>query len=107
VAALGGPAMGGGAELATSTDFRVMSTKAKIQFVQSRMGVSCGWGGTSRLVKVREGGGMERKKTGREGMNEGQLGMMSISFFSSSLPYSSSRFIHISLIFPTYTAGRP
>jgi enoyl-CoA hydratase/carnithine racemase len=54
VAALGGPAMGGGAELATSTDFRVMSTKAKIQFVQSRMGVSCGWGGTSRLVKVSE-----------------------------------------------------
>jgi hypothetical protein len=47
--------MGGGAELATSTDFRVMSTKGKIQFVQSRMGVSCGWGGTSRLVKVREG----------------------------------------------------
>jgi len=46
--------MGGGAELATSTDFRVMSTKAKIQFVQSRMGVSCGWGGTSRLVKVSE-----------------------------------------------------
>jgi enoyl-CoA hydratase/carnithine racemase len=44
--------MGGGAELATSTDFRVMSPRAKMQFVQSRMGVSCGWGGTSRLVKV-------------------------------------------------------
>lgn len=53
VATLGGPAMGGGAELATTTDFRVMSTNAKIHFVQTRMGVSCGWGGTSRLVKVR------------------------------------------------------
>ncbi|EWM21937.1 enoyl- hydratase domain-containing protein 1 [Nannochloropsis gaditana] len=52
VAAIGGPAMGGGAELATSTDFRVMSPRAKMQFVQSRMGVSCGWGGTSRLVKL-------------------------------------------------------
>ncbi|GAB5032775.1 ethylmalonyl-decarboxylase isoform x2 [Nannochloropsis oceanica] len=52
VAAIGGPAMGGGAEVATSTDFRVMSTNGKIQFIQSRMGVSCGWGGTSRLVKL-------------------------------------------------------
>ena len=48
-----GNALGGGAELSTAADFRVMAPGSKVQFVQARMGVSCGWGGTSRLVRVR------------------------------------------------------
>jgi ethylmalonyl-CoA/methylmalonyl-CoA decarboxylase len=42
VAAIEGGAIGGGAELATACDFRLMDETAFIQFVQSRMGVSPG-----------------------------------------------------------------
>ncbi|KAH3730756.1 ethylmalonyl-CoA decarboxylase-like [Dreissena polymorpha] len=50
VAAVNGHALGGGAELTTACDFRVMTTKAKIGFVQARMNVSTGWGGGTRLI---------------------------------------------------------
>jgi ethylmalonyl-CoA/methylmalonyl-CoA decarboxylase len=52
VSYLEGPALGGGAELATATDFRVMSPAARIQFVQARMGVSPGWGAAWRLREI-------------------------------------------------------
>ncbi|CAM9154531.1 unnamed protein product [Choristocarpus tenellus] len=52
VAIIEGSAVGGGAELATSCDFRVAGPGAKIQFVQVKMGVSTGWGGGSRLVGI-------------------------------------------------------
>ena len=51
VAVVEGVAMGGGAELATACDFRVMSRRARIQFVQARLGVAAGWGGAGRLVR--------------------------------------------------------
>ncbi|GAB9466547.1 Ethylmalonyl-coa decarboxylase [Globisporangium polare] len=47
-----GGAYGGGAELATSCDYRLIDAKAVIQFVQARMGVSPGWGGGARLYKL-------------------------------------------------------
>lgn len=47
-----GGAYGGGAELATSCDYRLVDAKAVIQFVQARMGVSPGWGGGARLHKL-------------------------------------------------------
>lgn len=52
VACIEGGAFGGGAELATACDFRLMSSSAVIQFVQARMGVSPGWGGGARLYKL-------------------------------------------------------
>lgn len=52
VACIEGGAYGGGAELATACDFRLMSSSAVIQFVQARMGVSPGWGGGARLYKI-------------------------------------------------------
>lgn len=52
VAALNGKTLGGGAELATACDFRLMDQTAEIGFVQSRLGISTGWGGGSRLVKI-------------------------------------------------------
>jgi len=51
VAVLGGAAIGGGAELATACDFRVASPSASIHFVQSRLGITTGWGGAGRLVR--------------------------------------------------------
>ncbi|XP_046328865.2 ethylmalonyl-CoA decarboxylase-like [Haliotis rufescens] len=47
-----GRALGGGAELATACDFRLMSSSAKLGFVQAKMGVTTGWGGGTRLVKL-------------------------------------------------------
>lgn len=50
VAALEGRAIGGGAELAMSADFRVLGKDAGIHFVHTRLGVVPGWGGAGRLV---------------------------------------------------------
>jgi enoyl-CoA hydratase len=50
VAALNGPAVGGGAELALACDLRVIDEDAYISFAQARMGVVTGWGGGPRLV---------------------------------------------------------
>ena len=47
-----GRAIGGGAELCTATDFRVFSPSGSVTFVQSKMGLTTGWGGGSRLVKI-------------------------------------------------------
>ncbi|KAK7487538.1 hypothetical protein BaRGS_00021240, partial [Batillaria attramentaria] len=52
LALLQGVALGGGAELATACDFRVMTPKAKVGFVQVKMGVTTGWGGATRLFKL-------------------------------------------------------
>ncbi|ESO13102.1 hypothetical protein HELRODRAFT_159709 [Helobdella robusta] len=52
VALVEGAALGGGAELVTCCDFRVVSSSANIGFVQARMGLSPGWGGGVRLVNL-------------------------------------------------------
>eukprot|EP00898_Chlorokybus_atmophyticus_P000704 jgi/Chlat1/1634/Chrsp127S00087 len=52
VAAIEGHAIGGGAELTTACDFRVMSEDARVQFVHARMGLTPGWGGGGRLVQL-------------------------------------------------------
>jgi ethylmalonyl-CoA/methylmalonyl-CoA decarboxylase len=52
VALIQGKALGGGAELATSSDFRLFTEKGEIGFVQGRMGVVTGWGGGTRLVQL-------------------------------------------------------
>ncbi|GMF59502.1 unnamed protein product [Phytophthora fragariaefolia] len=52
IACIEGGAYGGGAELATACDFRILESNAVIQFVQVRMGVSPAWGGGARLYKI-------------------------------------------------------
>ena len=47
-----GRALGGGAELMTSSDFRIFTQRGQAAFVQGVMGLSPGWGGGSRLVRV-------------------------------------------------------
>jgi enoyl-CoA hydratase len=52
IAALSGPAIGGGAELALACDLRVADVRAKIAFKQVRMGVTTAWGTVPRLVAM-------------------------------------------------------
>ena len=52
VAVLAGRAIGGGAELALATDFRLWSGAGRAEFVQARMGLLTGWGGGARLVQL-------------------------------------------------------
>lgn len=51
IAAVEGPALGGGAELLTACDLVFAAPDAKIGFVQAAMGVSPGFGGGARLVR--------------------------------------------------------
>jgi enoyl-CoA hydratase len=52
VAAIAGPAIGGGAELAMACDLRVAGAGASICFKHARMGVTTAWGVVGRLVGV-------------------------------------------------------
>jgi len=52
IAAIPGPAFGGGAELAVACDLRVAEPTAKISFKQVRMGVTTAWGTIGRLVAI-------------------------------------------------------
>jgi enoyl-CoA hydratase len=52
VAALPGPAIGGGAELAVACDLRVAARRAKLSFKHARMGVTTAWGTLPRLVAM-------------------------------------------------------
>ena len=52
ISAIDGNAVGGGAEVCTAADWRVMGAKARVQFVQTRMGASTGWGGAARLSEI-------------------------------------------------------
>ncbi|XP_029959322.1 ethylmalonyl-CoA decarboxylase isoform X2 [Salarias fasciatus] len=52
VALVEGKALGGGSELTTACDFRLMASDSVIQFVHKHMGLVPGWGGASRLVRI-------------------------------------------------------
>ncbi|XP_068616461.1 ethylmalonyl-CoA decarboxylase [Brachionichthys hirsutus] len=52
VALVEGRALGGGAELTTACDFRLMTSGSVIQYVHKHMGLIPGWGGAARLVRL-------------------------------------------------------
>ena len=49
---LNGVAYGGGAELATCTDMRLASKKAKVAWVHKKIALQPGWGGAARLTSL-------------------------------------------------------
>jgi enoyl-CoA hydratase/carnithine racemase len=51
IAAVEGPALGGGAELLTACDILILGERARIGFVHAALGVSPGWGGSGRLIR--------------------------------------------------------
>lgn len=52
IAALNGDALGGGAELAASCDFRIAAAHARIGFIQGRLAISTAWGGGVDLFRI-------------------------------------------------------
>ena len=52
VTAINGIALGGGFEMCLSTDYRVMSTVAKVGLPEVKLGIFPGFGGTVRLPRV-------------------------------------------------------
>ncbi len=52
LAAINGPARGGGAEIAVACDLRVMAEDADIGFVHTRLGIATAWGGGQRLLRT-------------------------------------------------------
>ena len=52
VTAINGYALGGGCELALTTDYRVMTTTARIGLPEVKLGIFPGWGGTVRLPRL-------------------------------------------------------
>ncbi len=51
IAILNGSAMGGGFELATCADFRIVEPHAKISLPETGLGIIPGWSGTQRAVR--------------------------------------------------------
>jgi len=52
LALIQGKAIGGGAEIAVSTDLRAMTSSSYIGYVHCRVGIVAAWGGGSRLVQL-------------------------------------------------------
>lgn len=52
IAAINGPARGGGAEIALACDMRIMAQDADLGFVQIQLGLTPGWGGGQRLLRL-------------------------------------------------------
>jgi enoyl-CoA hydratase/carnithine racemase len=52
IAAVNGPARGGGAEIALACDLRVLAEDADLGFVQIRLGLIPGWGAGQRLLRL-------------------------------------------------------
>ncbi|MBC8506085.1 MAG: enoyl-CoA hydratase/isomerase family protein [Anaerolineales bacterium] len=52
IAAINGPARGGGGEIALACDLRVVAADANLGFVQVTLGLIPGWGGGQRLLRL-------------------------------------------------------
>ncbi len=51
IALINGAAVGGGCEIATACDFRLVAKDAKCGFIQGTLGITSGWGGGTYLFE--------------------------------------------------------
>ena len=52
IAAINGDSFGGGCEVITACDLRIASTRARFSFAHVKNGLTTGWGGGSRLIRL-------------------------------------------------------
>ena len=52
IAAINGYALGGGSEIAVACDLRLVEVQIRMGFVQARLGLTPGWGGGQRLMRL-------------------------------------------------------
>lgn len=52
IAAINGPAIGGGLELALACDIRIMNQRAQLRLPELNLGLTPGWGGIQRLSRL-------------------------------------------------------
>lgn len=52
IAAMEGPALGGGAEIALACDLRIMAEDANLGLMHIRLGITPAWGGGQRLLRL-------------------------------------------------------
>lgn len=81
IAALSGPAVGGGVELALACDLRVASAESWLQFPNVRLGVATAWGGAGRLAdRVGRARALELLLTGRRiaAPEAGRIGLVDL-----------------------------
>ncbi|NXC13298.1 ECHD1 decarboxylase, partial [Corythaeola cristata] len=89
VALVQGKAVGGGAELTTACDFRLMTPGSEIRFVHKHMGLVPGWGGAARLVRIIGDGAALRLLSGAAGVDPERalhLGLSEETLSSSDEP---------------------
>jgi enoyl-CoA hydratase/carnithine racemase len=66
IAAVNGDAVGGGCEIMTACDLRMVASRARFHFAQVKVGLTTGWGGTARLARlIGQSRAMELLLTGR------------------------------------------
>lgn len=66
IAAINGDALGGGCEIITACDLRLSAAHARFGFIQVKVALTTGWGGTGRLVRlIGQSRAMELLLTGR------------------------------------------
>ena len=51
IAVVNGTAVGGGCEIATACDYRIVSSSTKAGFIQGRLAITTGWGGATLLFE--------------------------------------------------------
>lgn len=51
IALVNGTAVGGGCEIATACDYRIVSASAKAGFIQGKLAITTGWGGATLLFE--------------------------------------------------------
>ena len=79
IAAVNGDALGGGCEIVTACDLRLSGNHVRFSFAQIRNGLTTGWGGTGRLVRlVGQSRALELLLTGRlfSAKEASQLGLI-------------------------------